>query len=222
MAGPSLSQRLVAFVTLPTAIALGLGWFWLDDPALFLKEGHTVEICSVLLLLQGIACWVAVRGRGGWRDWQIPAILGLFALREMDADKRFTESGLLKLRSYAGDAPLGEKLLGACAVLFSLLVIWRLVRRNVPAWRQDLRGREPYAIAVLLAALMTVAGKALDGLGRKLLDLGIVLSARADTRAGHAEEWLELAAWWLLCLAVAWLPAARNPGPARAMAAPRN
>ena len=220
----SLSQCLLAFVTLPTLILLALGWLWLDDPALFLKEGQMVEVCSALLLIQGIGCWFAVKGREGWRAWQIPAILALFALREMDVDKRFTDSGLLKLRTYTGDAPLPVKLLGACVLFFSLVVVWRIARRNALRWARDLRAGKPYALAVLLAAGLTGTGKALDGLGRKLLDVGIVISGRLDARAGQAEEAFELLAWWLLCLAIAGLPAARAPRrePAPALATPRD
>lgn len=216
----TLAQRLAAFVTLPAMILLGVGWFWLDDPALFLKEGHTVETVSVLLLLQGAFCWFAVHGREGWREWQIPALLVLFAAREMDFDKRLTDAGLLKLRTYTGDAPLDDKLLGAGAILFSLLVIWRILRRNAPGWWRALRQGQPHALAILLAGVLTVAGKTLDGLGRKLLDFGITLAPHLDARAGQAEEWLELAAWWLLGLSIALLPAARTQGPRAAPARP--
>ncbi|MBV0892116.1 hypothetical protein KTN05_09655 [Paracoccus sp. Z118] len=206
----SLSQRLVAFITLPTLLMLALGWFWLDDPALFFKEGRTVEFCSVVLLFQAIICWFAVHGRAGWREWQIPALLLLFAMREMDFDKRFTEHGLLKLRTYTGDAPIAVKLLGSLAILFSLVVIWRIVTRNARPWWQDLKRVEFHAIAVLLAGVLTVAAKTLDGLGRKLLDVGITVSARVNTQAGHIEESIELVSWWLLGLAIAHLPAARR------------
>ena len=159
-----LWQRLAILVTLPVLACLAAGWVWLDDPALFFKEGHTIEICSVMLLIQGIACWFCVHGREGWREWQVPAILLLFALREMDFDKRFTESGVLKLRTYTGDGPLGEKLVGAATILFALVVVTRLLRRNGPGWRRDLRRLRPHALAVLLAGLLIGAAKSLDGL----------------------------------------------------------
>lgn len=205
----TLSQRLIAFVTIPAVVLLVFGWFRAGEPAQFFKEGGAVETVSVLLLVQGAICWFAVHGRAGWRDWQIPAVLLLFAMREMDFDKRFTDSGLLKLRTYTGDAPLMLKLAGAAAILFSLWVIWRILVRNGPGWWRGLRaGRFP-AVAVLLAMAMVVFAKALDGLGRKLLDVGIVLSDGLDRHAGRVEEVLELAAWWLLALAIARLPAAR-------------
>lgn len=207
----SLSQRLIAFVTLPTLLMLALGWFWLDDPALYFKEGHTVEICSVVVLFQGIICWFIVHRSAGWREWQIPAILLLFAMREMDFDKRFTDHGLLKLRTYTGDAPMAVKVLGGAAILFSLVVIFRIVTRNGPSWWRDLKRGEFYALAVLIAGFLTVAAKTLDGLGRKLLGVGITLSDRVNTQTGQIEESIELAAWWLLALAIATLPAARTP-----------
>lgn len=220
----TLSQRLIAFVTLPAVLLLVFGWLRADEPAQFFKEGEAVELVSVLLLAQGAVCWFAVHGRAGWRDWQIPAILVLFAMREMDFDKRFTDSGLLKLRTYTGDAPLTLKLLGTAAILFSLWVIWRILARNGRGWWHSLRaGRFP-AVAVLLAMVMVVFAKALDGLGRKLLDVGIVISGNLDRHAGRIEEVLELAAWWLLSLAIARLPAARaqeRPGRDAAARLPR-
>lgn len=203
----SMSQQLVALVTLPALVLLALGWVGADDPAQFFQEDGPVEMLSVLLLLQGSACWFAVHGRAGWHDWQIPAILLLFAMREMDFDKRFTDSGLLKLRTYTGEAPLQLKLLGAAVILLTALVVWRTLRRNGPGWWRGLRQGSFQSHAVLLSLLLVVFAKALDGLGRKLLDLGIAISDDLNTRAGRIEELLELAAWWLLVLAIARVPA---------------
>jgi len=207
----SMSQQLVALVTLPALVLLALGWVGADDPAQFFQEDGPVERLSVLMLLQGAACWFAVHGRAGWRDWQIPAILLLFAMREMDFDKRFTDSGLLKRRTYTGEGPLQLKLLGAAVILLTALVVWRTLRRNGPGWWRGLRQGSFQSHAVLLSLLLVVFAKALDGLGRKLLDVGIAISGALNARAGRVEESLELASWWLLILAIV-RPPAGQPG----------
>ncbi|MEX0582252.1 MAG: hypothetical protein WD185_01165 [Sneathiella sp.] len=192
----------MAIATAPIIIGLLLGWYWLDEQAKFFDENHTVEILSLIVLLQGAAFWFVVNGSEGWREWQIPALFILFAMREQDFDKAFTSSGLLQLRTFTKDAPWQERLLSAVIIAFLLLCLWRIARRNLPGWWRDLKNFQGYAITLLAAGILGLVGKSLDGLARKLFDFGIVIDQETSDHAGRFEETSELVAWWLLCLSV--------------------
>lgn len=203
---PPLTARerawsLAGVFTLPAALALFHAFLTTSSPAAQFEEGQAVEVWSAVLLAQGALGWFAAQGRHGWAEWQIPAMLALFAMRELDFDKRFTESGVFKLRGYTGDFPLGEKLLGLAVIAVLALCLWRLARRNLPGLLRDLRAPRAYALTLAVGCGLAALGKGLDGIGRKLAPLGVEIGETLSARAGVAEEGLELLAWWLLCLA---------------------
>jgi hypothetical protein len=213
MTNEARAAALAAFCVAPALAAVGFAFATAADPAQLFREDAIVEAWSAVALFQGALCWFLVQGRDGWRDWQIPAILTLFALRELDFDKRFTESGIVKLRTYTGDFPLGEKLLGAAVIALLAVVVWRLARRNLPGLWRGVRSGRAWALAAVGGMGLAALGKALDGIGRKLGDIGVSISAQTVARAGMIEEAMELAAWLLLCVAVS-LTAVRAERPA--------
>jgi hypothetical protein len=217
MTNEARAAALAAFCITPALAAVRLSLATADEPALLFKEGAVVEAWSAIVLFQGALCWFMAHGRDGWRDWQIPAILILFALRELDFDKRFTESGIFKLRTYTGDFPASEKLLGAAVIALLALVVWRLARRNLPGLWRGFRSGRAWALAVVGGMGLAALGKTLDGIGRKLADVGVTISPETAARAGMMEEAMELAAWLLLCVAVA-LSTTRAERPAGATA----
>lgn len=206
MPRPTFRALALFLVVLPLAILLR-DVLTLPDTALIFKEGHSIETLSVLLLVMGIVLWFTLAGRYALREWQIPALFALMAAREMDADKRFSTDGLLKLRTYTGDAPIATKLVGAAIILLALVASYRLLRRNLPFWWARLRTMHADALLILGAFLTGVVAKSLDGIGRKL---GITLPANVDMMAGRTEEVLELACYWMLCIAIARMTAAEN------------
>ncbi|WP_045391437.1 hypothetical protein [Falsirhodobacter sp. alg1] len=196
----SVIARTIAILTLGYLVISAAE---VSDLHLFFKEGHGVEEASLGMLVGSICLWFWLAGPYRWSEWQIPAVMLLMLAREMDADKRFTEHGLLKLTTYTHPAPLADKLIGGAAILFVLYVSYRLIRRNGPLWWARLRMMRLDAVLITIAFICGVFAKTFDGLGRKLAPMGIDISVQLNDLAGQGEEVLELACYWLIAVAIA-------------------
>lgn len=219
MPRPDFRSLAIFLVVLP-AIVLGWDMISLSDTSLIFKEGHAIESLSVLLLVLGVVLWFTLAGRYALREWQIPVLLALMAARELDADKAYTTHGLLKLRTYTGDAPIHEKLIGGAIIVLALVASYRLLRRNLPLWFARLRMMQADALLILGAFLTGVVAKSFDGLARKLEPLGVSVPHNIDVLSGRAEEVLELACYWMLCIAIARMTAVENAAVLHAKSVP--
>ncbi len=168
-------------------IAVDLAFF--ADGKSFKREGGGLENASaVLYVVAAVVFFVTAPARVWPRLFHVPALMVLFAMREMDFDKAFTPAGVLSLRLYSGDAPLTTKLIAGAVAVFAVYVILRNVWFGVRSgWQALLAGRLWPWFAILAGALV-VATKSVDGLGRKLLDVGIVISDDLDAAASLWEE----------------------------------
>ncbi|WP_199261233.1 hypothetical protein [Paracoccus binzhouensis] len=193
-------------------LALSLDLITQAQVAPIFKEGHSIETLSALLLAAAALFWQGF-GHQRRRQWHIPAILLLMALRELDFDKRFTSEGLLQLRLYSGAAPLWEKAVGAAVLLLILLCGWRLLVLNLPPWWRGLRAGSAACWLAGSAGLLLVVSKSLDGLDRKLAVFGIALPPGLGMLAGRFEELLELGMAVLLVQAVACFARPEGQGP---------
>ena len=147
----SISDRPARFeaaglVALCAAVAV-LAW-WLLAPEAVMRlmdeSGPIEETTAVLYFL--VAAYVLVAGvPQAEPSLPLPLCVVLcgFGARELDLHKAFTETSVLKLSFYLGDAPLAHKLVAAVvvlAVLASLLHL--LVRHGRTVWR-GLRQGQP-------------------------------------------------------------------------------
>lgn len=192
----SLSGILVLTMTL-----LMIELILVPDANLFFKEGYGVERVTVALYALALVLWWAARPPKG--SWQVPVLLTLFAMRELDFDKRFTEVGLLKSQYYLRDAPITDKLVGIALLILVFVVLWRLARYNLRPWLRALADRRLDAWMVGVAGVCVVVAKAIDGIDRKMAPYGITFSQDTLTRAGRSEEVLELVFILLVCQAIA-------------------
>lgn len=197
---PSFTFALVAGTTL-TFLAVDLTLH--DNVREIFKEGHTIELMSAVLPIATALLWFAAGAddRQG-RQWHLPVILLLMALREMDMDKRLTSEGILQLRLYSGPSPLVEKLAGLAIVALILICGWRLLRNTVPRMLAGLRAGRAASWLSLLAGISIVVAKTLDGADRKLAAFGITLDPALGVAFGRVEEALELAAMVMLLQAL--------------------
>jgi len=120
------------------------------------------------------------------------ALLVAFVLRELDFDKRFTSMGILKSRFYlSADVPLLEKAIGALVILSLLAILFWIVKRHILGRSlSDIltAAKDSY---VLYPLALIVVSKSLDGIGRKLSDMGILISDSAVRLSAFTEEFLE-------------------------------
>ncbi|WP_308915682.1 hypothetical protein [Jannaschia sp. LMIT008] len=191
MHDPLPTPARVASITV--AFAVGLAAY--DPAAGFTKEGGAAETATIVLL--ALAAMRLLLAGAGW-----PAMLAtLLTFRELDWDKAFLSDGILKSNFYRGNAPLDEKLIGGAVVLFALIVIFANLRLG---WRPVLNGLRRgtgWVWLLIVGVAMVVVAKSIDGLGRKLEPLGIELSPAVATGVVHAEEVLELAFAFCICVA---------------------
>lgn len=177
----------VCTLTILTFIAVDLAFFVGD--ASFKREGGGLENASAFLYAVAALLFFSVAPKADWRRlWHIPALLTFFALRELDFDKAFTPAGILSAKLYSGDASLVTKICAGSVAVFFVWTVLRTARRGAPAmWRGFRKGAQWPAFAAT-AAFLVVATKSIDGLGRKLLDFGIVISNDVDAAAALVEE----------------------------------
>lgn len=157
--------------------------------ASFKREGGGLETVSVVLYAVALIVFFRLApARDRRRFFHIPALMVLFAMRELDFDKAFTQAGVLSLKLYSGDTALGTKLIAGAVALFAIYVMLRMLRLGIPASWRALKTGESWPWYAILAAGLIVATKLVDGLGRKLLDFGIVVSDNTSELAAMAEE----------------------------------
>lgn len=165
----------------------------MDDAsrATFLKEGGVIETVSAVLYLICAAYMLTWAQRA--RAWPYVVLMVLFAMREADFDKRFTEVGVLKGKFlFSPLVPLHQKLIGGAVIVLALYVVYTIIRRDGLWFLRALRARSVEAWGWAIAIGLVFVSKALDGLGRKLAEFGITLDPVIDLHAGALEEILEL------------------------------
>ncbi|MCF3975115.1 hypothetical protein [Paracoccus salsus] len=205
-AGPPL-----AIICLIALLALLLQLTVADDIAEIFDESGPIErLSAIFLLAAGI--WVGWRmiRRGDASHWHFAVLLLAAGLRELDWDKAFTQSGVLSLRLYSGDAPMVQKIAGAVILLALIAAGLRLLRRDLRV-RLRLTAWQGRDLPVAGAICLFVVAKTLDGLARKLAPWGIEVSQQVSTISGRAEEAIELLAAILILQAVAVASPDRRP-----------
>ena len=174
----------------------------------FTAEGGIVEKLTVFAYLTAAGLVLAA---GAWRGDLTESLvlsvpLSLLALREMDFHVRFTTMGIFKTRYYlAPEVSYLEKIV-VIAILAMLLWVgvWflRLFGRRFLA---SIRNLHPGSISVLIAASLLIFSKAIDGIARKLFDVGVEMRYEAMAFFHTIEEVCELGAPLLLIAAAATL-----------------
>ncbi|MEM1075745.1 MAG: hypothetical protein AAF665_06395 [Pseudomonadota bacterium] len=178
-----------AVLILVIAISVIIDALFFANGASLKREGGGLEMISAVLYINGVIVFFKVVPSVRWLSlWQIPALLVFFALRELDFDKAFTSSGVLSSNLYRGDSALTTKLIAGSVLVLFLVVVFRIIRKGAPAVFRSVRNRETWGVLAIGAVAVTVATKQLDGLGRKLGEIGIEVSQGVDFAASMLEE----------------------------------
>jgi hypothetical protein len=174
---------------LTIAVFVGVDLAFVADGASFKREGGGLETVSAVLYVVAAVVFFRHAPAARWGAlFHVPALMILFAMRELDFDKAFTPAGILSLRLYSGDASLLTKLVSGTIAAFAVYVILRCVWRGFPAGLSALRQGALWPWFAILAGGLVVFTKSIDGLGRKLLDFGIEISSDLDATASLIEE----------------------------------
>ena len=162
-------------------------------------EGGLVENATAALLAL-LAVILALRAARAPRFWHLPVIAALLCMRELDLDKA-APYGILKSRTYTGDAPLAFKLFGLAVIALILLCLWCLVRHGWRPFREAWRAGRAWPGLTVAAVAMVVVAKSIDGLNRKLAPFGLSVGEDAAAFSVAAEETMELGFAALLVIA---------------------
>ncbi len=203
---PILAQDPVGYKMIGAvfAVVVLVGLSCLFLPAeIMLGETGVVERSSVALYALVIPVVVIWRMRYKLPPiWSGAFLMALFAMREMDFDKRFTSMGLLKLKLYTRDiAPMHERIIGAVLIISMILIIGALFYFHFKPFLKNLKRFKPAALGVFFAFGFLGTAKVLDGIQRKAADFGFEVSEIILTGALMIEETFELGAPLMLLVA---------------------
>jgi hypothetical protein len=173
------------------------GYFFSIDQAVaysLLHEEGTVEQLSALGYFLCVFVLVALGRSDYFREhFPLVAFPMLFGLRELDFDKRFTETGLLQSRIITGDDVLvHERILGLVVMVTILGLAFQALRVYFLSFLKGLLRLDSMALGVALAMAFLVLSKTIDGLGRKLEPFGIIVSEQMTFAVAVVEEVSEL------------------------------
>ena len=159
------------------------------------KEGGLVETTTVLLygIVIAVILWKKPM-RCSSANWLSTTAVLLLMFREMDFDKSFTTMGIFKSRFYkSSEVPLIEKLVAGVVIIFIIVIFFLLVRHYIRSVlseaKRNLNAEWGVFIAIALAAISKLV---LDGLPRKLGNIGLESSDIIKNYHGFLEEVLEL------------------------------
>jgi hypothetical protein len=178
-------------------------WLTNPDPKDFiLSEEGPIEMIAAIgyMLCAGAVILLA----GYWPGkWHAAFLLFMLGLRELDFHSRFTSMNLTKIKFYLSQqVPIHEKVIGFTVIALCLYAGYRLLRLEGRRWWADLKARRACAFGVLFGVICALAAKSLDGLARKLRDIGMVLDEQASNYATYVEETLEMGIALMFGLAI--------------------
>jgi hypothetical protein len=118
----------------------------------------TTLIASCLFCLQR-----ALRKTPPAFKWgQLSYLLLIYAMREMDFHRLFTEEHVSKWKLYAGPFPLQDKIIGGCVVLLTIVVMVYFIGSNFRHFWKSLKTMQSWAVHVIFWAVLLFSSQMLD------------------------------------------------------------
>ena len=197
-------RALIPLFVLISAAVIAVDWAAFSGREGLTREGGSVETLSCIGYL--VAAVLYLIHAGNRIFWPVPTILLFMALREFDADKRFTSEGVLSTKIFIRDTALWEKGLAAVVWVVLLWAIYALIRHRTGPFLRALRAGRAWALSLSAGIFIAAFSKSIDGLGRKLAPMGVDISSEVSTNAAYLEEGLEFFIPVLFMLAIVLKP----------------
>lgn len=165
------------------------------EKGFLVKEGGVIEVSTVVLYGVLIGLLLVLRNlRWLWGNILCSLCVLVLLFRELDFDKAFTTMGIFKSNFYKSDSiSLLEKSSGLFVTLLILAIFsftFRHYRKSL--WLGIRQLKKPELGVAFAIALAMVSKLILDGLPRKLDNIGLTLSEFLQENHGILEEVLEL------------------------------
>ena len=157
---PTYTTLLVmgAFILVMYSVDTGTAFSMMEDDGL-------VQILTAVVLLAGcLLCLVrALRKTSPVLKWaQLSYLLLIYAMREMDFHRLFTEEHVSRWKLYAGPFPLQDKIIGGVVVLFTIIVMLHFIWSNLGVFWRSLKAMQSWAVHVIIWAVFLFCSQALD------------------------------------------------------------
>jgi hypothetical protein len=130
-----------------------------------LKDDGLVQILTAVVLIASCLLCLqrALRKIPPAFKWaELSYLLLIYAMREMDFHRLFTEEHVSRWKLYAGPFPLHEKIIGGVVVLLTLIVMLHFTASNLRYFWRSLKERQSWAVHVMVWAVLLFSSQMLD------------------------------------------------------------
>ncbi len=130
-----------------------------------LKDDGLIQILTAVALIAGCLFCLqrAVRKIPPAFKWgQLSYLLLIYAMREMDFHRLFTEEHVSRWKLYSGPFPLQDKIIGGAVVLLTIVVILYFVGSNFRHFWKSLKTMQSWAVHVIIWAVFLFSSQMLD------------------------------------------------------------
>jgi hypothetical protein len=190
-------QRLIVVLFLLLILGSIAAIFFLPVSLTYLitKEWGPLENAQVIFYMTGaLVSWIYARQKIWDGGYQGSLILLIFAMRELDFQKKFTGISITRTKYYFhSDAALTAKLLSAFIVISILVLLFLFIKNNIRGFYKNVRARNSWSLSVIAGLLSMFLAIFLDSITRILGSLGIESVKHGHLLKNPFEELFELA-----------------------------
>ena len=161
------SWWMPTYITLLVMGSFILTMFKIDETTarLMLKDSGLVQILTAVVLIASclLCLYRALRKIPPAFTWaQLSYLLLIYAMREMDFHRLFTQEHVSRWKLYVGPFPLHEKIMGGIVVLLTLVVMIHYIASNLPNFWKSLKERQSWAVHIIFWAILLFSSQMLD------------------------------------------------------------
>ncbi len=130
-----------------------------------LKDDGLVQILTAVVLVASCLLCLqrALRKIPPAFKWaELSYLFLIYAMREMDFHRLFTEEHVSRWKLYAGPFPLHEKIIGGGVVLLTIIVILHFTGNNLRYFWRSLKEMQSWAVHVIGWAVLLFSSQILD------------------------------------------------------------
>jgi hypothetical protein len=190
-------QRILVVVFLLLILGNIVAIIFLPERLTYLitKEWGPVENTQVILYVTGaLVAWIYARQKKWNGGYQGSLILLIFAMRELDFQKKFTGISITRTKYYFhSDAALTAKLLSALVVISIIVLFILFIKKHSMGFYKNVQARKNWSLSVIAGLLSMFFAILLDSITRVLESLGIESVKHGHLLKNPLEELLELA-----------------------------
>ena len=127
-------------------------------------DGLVQILTAVVLLASCLLCLVrALRKISPVLQWaQLSYLLLIYAMREMDFHRLFTEEHVSRWELYVEPFPLHEKIIGGVVLLLTMIVMLHFIWSNWRVFWNSLKATQSWAVHVIFWAVLLFSSQMLD------------------------------------------------------------